>query len=260
MNARIRNAATSLALGLLAPAALLLGTTPSLAAEEGEGDTPSSREILQQMSETLKAAQRISFHAEVTFDDTPAPGFLIQLAGATEVALRRPDGFRIDYRDDVSAQRVWYDGKTLTLLDWAEGLYAAAAAPPTVDEAIDQFEGKYGLALPLDMLLVGDPYEWMLARAARGTYVGVHDVEGIPCHHLAFARDDLEWEIWIDQGKVPVPRKLLIRYKQEPYSPQYVAVLMDWNLAAKLPPATFEPEIPDGAVAVDFLKIKEEQQ
>jgi hypothetical protein len=260
MNIRIRIATVSLALGLLSPAALLLGTTPSLAAEEWEEGTPSSREILQQMSETLKAAQRISFHAEVTFDDAPAPGFLVQLAGATEVALRRPDGLRIDYRDDVSAQRVWYDGKTLTLLEWGDGLYASAAAPPTVDEAIDQFEREYGLALPLDMLLVSDPYEWMLARAVRGTYVGVHDVEGVLCHHLAFARDDLEWEIWIDKGKVPVPRKLLIRYKQEPGSPQYEAVLMDWNLAAKLPPATFEPEIPDEAVAVEFLAIKEVQQ
>jgi hypothetical protein len=251
---------TTLTLGLLVPAAFLLGTTPSLAAEEGEGDTPSSREILRQMSEALKAAQRISFHAEVSFDDSPAPGFLIQLAGAMDVELRRPDGFRLDYRDDVSAHRVWYDGKTLSLLDWGHGLYAAAAAPPTVDEAIDQFEGKYGLALPLDILLVGDPYEWMLARAARGTYLGIHDVEGVSCHHVAFARDDLEWEIWIEKGQVPVPRKFLIRYKQEPGSPQYTAVLMDWNLAAKLPPATFTPEIPDDAVAVEFLEIEEVQQ
>ena len=119
MKNRSAGAAVRLALGLLATSALSLGGPQSLAAEDAAGAAPSSREILRQMSGALKAAQRISFHAEVSFDDAPAPGFLIQLAGATEVALRRPDGFRIDYRDDVSAQRVWYDGKTLTLLDWA---------------------------------------------------------------------------------------------------------------------------------------------
>jgi len=257
MNARSAWAAVSLALGLLATAALSMGGTPSLAAEDAAGDAPSSREILRQMSETLKAAQRIHFHAEISFDELAAPGLLLQLAGATDVELRRPDGFRIDYRDDISAKTVWYDGKTLSLLDRGHGLYASAAAPPTVDEAIDQFERNYGLTLPLADLLAGDPYERMLARAVRGTYAGLHDVEGVPCHHLAFAQDDLDWEIWIEKGEVPVPRKLLFRYTQEPGSPQYTAVLMDWNLAAKLSPATFTPEVPDAAVAVEFLEIEE---
>jgi hypothetical protein len=56
------------------------------------------------MSETLKAAQRISFHAELSFDASPAPGLLLQLAGAVDVELRRPDGFRIDYRNEFTSR------------------------------------------------------------------------------------------------------------------------------------------------------------
>ena len=88
------NAATGLTLVLLATAPLSPATTPSLAAEHAAEGPPSSREILRQMSETLKAAPRIHFHAELAFDELPAPGFLVQLAGAADVELRRPDGFQ----------------------------------------------------------------------------------------------------------------------------------------------------------------------
>ena len=63
------NAATGLTLVLLATAPLSPATTPSLAAEHAAEGPPSSREILRQMSETLKAAPRIHFHAELAFDE-----------------------------------------------------------------------------------------------------------------------------------------------------------------------------------------------
>jgi hypothetical protein len=67
MNARTRSAAISLALGLLATAPLSLRTPPSLAAQEGAGNAPSSRAVLRQMSEALKAARRMYFVAGDTY-------------------------------------------------------------------------------------------------------------------------------------------------------------------------------------------------
>jgi len=243
--------------GVLVGCAALLSLAVPTGAGGAEDRALESREILKQMTDTLQSAKQLSFHAELTFDEMAIPGLLVQLAGAMDVALRRSDGLRLHYADDLGAKTVWYDGKTLTVLDFGAGVVATASAPPDLDATISQFEQGYGLTLPLAELLASAPHPALLADAVRGTYLGLHDVEGTPCHHLAFLQDDLDWEIWIDSGKVPLPMKLLIRHKQQPGSPQWVAVLMDWNLDAKLKDGTFKAEVPDEAVGVEFLAIAE---
>ena len=235
-------------------ASLALVPVPASAQER-----PNSREILQRASDTLKHARRLSFHAEITFDEEPRPGLLVQLAGAVDIDLRRPDGLRVDYRDEGSAKTLWYDGSKLTLLDWANGVFSTRDAPPTVDETLNRIEEKLGLSLPLGDLIAPDPAAVLLESTLRGTYLGIHDVEGVPCHHLAFLQENLDWEIWIEDGKVPVPRKILIRYKQQRGWPQYTAVLMDWKIDPKLADDTFAAKVPKDAVEVEFIEVRRAQ-
>ncbi len=238
----------------LAGASLLcwLGAMPAVAQDAKS----STRDVLRRATDTLKTATRISFHAELTFDESPRPGLLVQTAGAVDVDLRRPDGLHVDYRDDHGAKTLWYDGRKLTLLDWSAGVFAEREVAGTVSETLDKIEQKLGLTMPLAELLDPDPEKALLKRAVRGTYLGLHDVEGVACHHLAFLQDNVDWEIWIEKGGVSVPRKLLVRYKQEPGWPQYVAVLMDWKIDGKQPAETFDAQVPPGAVPVEFIEIR----
>jgi hypothetical protein len=41
----------------------------------------------------------------------------------------------------------------------------------------------------------------------------------------------VDWQLWIERGKTPLPRKLLITTVQESSQPQYVAVLK-WDTTA----------------------------
>ena len=179
---RIRTAAR------LAVCLALLVVAAASGAEEKKGSAPESRAILKQMSGVLQSAKQLSFHAEVNFDESPIPGPLVQLAGAMDVALRRPDGLRVQYRDDLGARTLWYDGKSVTVLDWNAGVVASAPAPQDVDRALAQFEQRYALTFPLGELLSADPHRSLLAGAVRGTYLGIHDVESVSCHHLAAVR------------------------------------------------------------------------
>jgi hypothetical protein len=236
--------------------ALCIGLCLALAAPAAAQERDGSREILRSAAETLKKAKRLSFHAEITFDTEPRPGLLVQLAGAVDVDLRRPDGLHFDYRDDGSARALWYDGRKVTMLDWAAGVFATHEAPATVDETLDLLEQKLDIRLPLADLVAADAGAALLESTIRGTYLGIHDVEGVACHHLAFLQENIDWEIWIENGKVPVPRKFVIRYKRERGWPQYTAVLMDWKLDPKLDDATFEASIPEEAVEVEFLEVE----
>ena len=73
-----------------------------------------------------------------------------------------------------------------------------------------------GTVLPLADFLYGDVYfashgERPARRVSRHSQCG----RRASCHHLSFEQATIDWQIWIDAGADPVPRKLVIAYKTE---------------------------------------------
>ena len=112
-------------------------------------------------------------------------------------------------KDDRSG----YDGKTVTVMDREKNLYAVADAPPTVDETLDVLSQKYGITVQLEDLIVADPYTSGMKQVTSGGYFGDEMVLGVPCRHVGFSTDTIDWQLWIAQGPQPLPQKLVITYK-----------------------------------------------
>jgi len=72
---------------------------------------------------------------------------------------------------------------------------------------------------------------------------------------LAFTQKEIDWQIWIEEGPRPLPRKLLITYKNEPLSPQYTAILSGWDLQPRLSDSFAEFHPPIGSDEIQFLKV-----
>jgi hypothetical protein len=108
---------------------------------------------------------------------------------------------------------------------------------------MDYLMEKYNFAPPLADLVYPDLYEALIDNVQFGIYVGLHDVEGIRCHHLAFVSKYIDWQIWIEDGLQMVPRKVVITYKALPESPQYTAILTDWDLNARFSDILFDVEM-----------------
>lgn len=235
-------------------AALWLLAAPLVAhGQNAPSATPSPEELLRQMSGALKSAGTFRFHAEINFDDVLASGFKLQYAGAVDVTVKRPSAIYVDYRDDISAKRFWYDGKIGTLLDLVYGKYSKADLPGDIDAAVDQLQQRYELSLPLADLISSDIFEKIDERARAWGYIGVHDVEGTPSHHIAVIGEHADLQVWIQKDGKPLPLKFVITYKNAPSAPQYQAVLMDWELGAKVAADTFVPSLPKDAKQIEFL-------
>jgi hypothetical protein len=230
-------------------AVLLLTGAIAVSAREA----PSVETLLRQMSEELKEAGTFAFHAEINFDEVLISGQKLQYAGAADVTVRRPDGVYIDYRDDISAKRFWYDGNTATLLDVGHETYSKADLPGDIDSAVEQLREQYDLSLPLADLISSDVFAKIEERALAWGYIGVNDVEGTPTHHIAITGEHADLQLWIQKDGKPLPLKLVITFKNDPMAPQYQAVLMDWKLGAKVSASSFEPDLPKGASQVEFL-------
>ena len=118
---------------------------------------------------------------------------------------------------------------------------------------IDELHERFGIDQPLSDFLFSDPYKVLTEHVQRGTYVGLHHVGKVQCHHLAFQQRRLDWQIWIDAGENPLPRKLLITFKRQAGEPQFTALLHRWDVNPSLADDTFQFQPPTDLKKVDFL-------
>ena len=86
-------------------------------------------------------------------------------------------------------------------------MHASMQAAANIDDALDHFEEKFGLVMPLTDLISEHAYQLIASRALRASYVGLHDVDGEACHHLAFIGKSADLQLWIHDGDRPVPCK-----------------------------------------------------
>jgi len=211
---------------------------------------------LKKMGEFLARLPHFALEAEETFDEIPDGQLRRQLTNVRRIAVERPNHVAADATGDTLSRASWYDGRTVTVLDKEHNVYATIQALGTIDATLDKLVDDYGVVLPLVDLLYSDPYAVLMEGVTYGRYLGIHQAAGVACHHLAFSQETIEWQIWIDAGDKPLPRKLVISYVQEPGEPQYSAVIRRWNLDAKAPEGLFTFEAPEGAQKSDAQAMK----
>lgn len=231
------------------------GESPAAAPQEAT-DAPPRRvdarteEIVRRMSVLLATTRRFALEAEETTDDVSDNAPRLQLTNVRRVAVSRPDKLATDVTGDSLDRVAVYDGRTLSVLDKGRNSYFTHAAPPTIDAALDAVAEKLGVVLPLSDFAYADPYAVLMEKVLYGEYRGVHLAAGVPCHHLAFTQEDIEWQLWVDAGEEPLPRKLLIAYVDEPGVPQYTATIRRWSLKPAFTDDLFEFVAPEGATEV----------
>lgn len=213
---------------------------------------PDPHDLLRLASGQLSGASSLSVHAEKRFDVVLNDGAKVEYSGAIDVQVTRSQGFFIDYGDDLGAKRVWYDGARLTLLDTLKNLYVTGPVEGNVAEALISMADEYGVEMPLAPLLKDNLLE-ELESIGRASYLGIHDVEGAPCHHLLFRGNQVDLQVWIQAEGMPLYRKMVATFWEIEGSPQQSLVFSEWNLEAEIDPAVFEPQLPEGAAAIEFL-------
>jgi len=124
--------------------------------------------------------------------------------------------------------------------DRQQNVYSQVSMPNTIDGMLETLSMVYGIAPPLDDLLYSSPYDGLVGQVETGQYLGRHNVLEADCDHLAFMQASADWEIWIETGSQPLPRKLVIRYKTLPGVPTFTATVTSWNLAPAFTAGTFD--------------------
>ena len=156
----------------------------------------------------------------------------IQFTSSGQMKLSRPDKLRIRRTGGYADVELTYDGKTLTIYGNNAKSYVQADEPGTVDHVIDVIQSAAGAAMPGTDLLLTNAYDELMANVLDAKHIGQGVVDGVECEHLAFRGTDTDWQIWIETGARPIPRKYVITSKTLAGAPQYTLRIKDWNTDA----------------------------
>jgi hypothetical protein len=142
---------------------------------------------------------------------------------------------------------LYFDGKTVRIFGKHINGYAQFDAPGTVDQLIHALRAGHGVALPGADLLLSNAYDVLVAGVKESKYIGRGIIDGVECEHLAFRNFDTDWQLWVEVGKRPIPRKLVVTSKTLNNAPQYTLRIKDWKTGIKPAPNAFTFTPPAGA-------------
>ena len=238
---------------------ITLCSGPAIRAQErapaaGAAIDPKADAVLKQMGQALSTAKSFTFTSHAITQQVLEDGQKVEFSRNTRVAVRRPNRVSADFVGAVEELSFRYDGKTVTLFNKRANSYGVCDAKDTIDATCDLLAGQYGMVFPLADLLFEDAYKTLIGSVRNGKHLGDGYVLDVKCHHLAFRQEAVDWQIWVDQGERPLPRKIVITYKETPAQLQYTAYLNDWNVSADLPDERFTFQPPAGAKKIDFAK------
>lgn len=214
---------------------------------------PKADQLLRKMSSYLAGLDQFSLQTENTLEVVLRSGEKIQFGNPADALIQRPNKLRAERKGDIVNQEFYYDGKTLTLYQKDRNCYATAEAPSTIDEAIDFAREYLDVHAPGGDLLCKNTYSILTEDIISGFYVGMSVVGGMKCHHLAFRGNEVDWQIWIQEGNKPLPKKFIITSKWLTGAPQFTVVVKSWNLSPKLTDDSFTFVPPQDAQKIDFI-------
>jgi hypothetical protein len=237
--------------GTTAPARPDAAASSTAAASDAAVERDSDAiKALEDMSNYLRTLKAIQVHATISRDEVLDDGQNVTFSGTLDMIAERPNHLRAEVINDKQQRMYFDDGKTFSVWARRVNYYATIPAPPTLRELADKLSDQYNLELPLaDLFYWGD--RKTTGDIVSAIDVGAGQVDGTTCEHYAFRQKGADWQVWIQEGDYPLPRKLVITTTTDPARPRYTSVIT-WNLAPSFDDAAFTFEPPKDAKKIMF--------
>jgi hypothetical protein len=199
--------------------------------QENSSIDPEAMEALNKMGAYLRSLKAFQIDSEVTNDDVLEDGEIVTDNKTNTLLAVSPNLLRAELKSD---DKDVYGKLT--------NYYATVPAPPTTAQLVDKVYNDYDIEIPLVDLFKWGTDQSTIKRITSAMDVGPSTVQGITCEHYAFRQEGLDWQIWIQLGAYPLPRKFVIGTLTDDARPQHTSNLV-WNLAPSYNEAafTFDP-------------------
>jgi len=246
---------------LFALLVIILVASPAAASDKAQPQGSEATAILKKMSEYVSNQKTIEFTFDSDIEVITPQLEKIQFTNSGEALLSRPDKLRAHRVGGYADVALTFDGKTVSIFGKHINGYSQFDAPGTVDQLIETLRQGHGVSLPGADLLLSNAYDVLVAGVKEAKHIGRGVVDGRECEHLAFRNFDTDWQLWVEVGAKPIPRKMVITTKTLNNAPQYTLRVKSWktgvqptpDVFAFAPPAGAQKLSPDALIELDEL-------
>jgi hypothetical protein len=227
---------------------LALGAAPAKKKVDAEADR-----LLRQMTDYLAGLQSFKVNNFAVDETAMKSGEKIQATSDSEIIVQRPDRMRSTQRGSGEGLGLWYDGKTMTIACKANNSFESIAAPANLDAAIDKMRQYFKVDAPGADLIYSRPYDILMEQVVSGRVIGRETIQGVPANHLAFQGEEVDFQLWIQDGAQPLPLRFVITTKKVKGAPQFTVQLSNWDTQPKLSGLEFEHHPAAGAKPIQSV-------
>jgi hypothetical protein len=232
---------------------MLLCSTPFASSASAADDAP---QILKAMSDYMASQKTISLTFDSDIEVITPEVEKVQFASSGKMLLSRPDKLRVSRTGGYADVDIVFDGKTITALGKNINAFTQMEAGGSIDQLIGKLRDLNILSAPGADFLGTHVFEDLMDGVISAKHIGLGVIDGVECEHLAFRDRDVDWQIWIEVGARPIPRKYVITSKGVGAAPQYTLRIKDWKTDAPIAADVFALTPPAGAskVALEALE------
>ncbi len=204
-----------LCLGLSSVFAIaLLSAQPQAQAQEPE-------RIVKAMSDYLANAKSITLTYDSDIEVITPELQKLQFTSSGQVTLSRPNKLRVTRVGGYADVELAFDGSKLTVFGKNIDALAQVDASGSIDQLVHRLRDELSIAVPGATFLLSRSYDELMMDVLDVKYIGRGVVDGVECEHLAFRNQDTDWQLWVEVGSKPIPRKYVITSKAVAAAPQY---------------------------------------
>jgi hypothetical protein len=205
------------------------------------------------MREFLDSLPAYSLEVDRSFEEVQDDrGRKVFLAEVGKIQIARPNHVRSRFMCDRGDSELCYDGQAVHIFHALRNAWVELPLTGNLMNFVDVMAERFNVALPMADLLIAESRQLDFEGAERADYLGLHLVDNERCHHLAMIQAKVDWQLWIDAGEYPWPRKLVIVYKSDPGSPLSLAVFRNWIANPPYDEDTFRYAPPEGAQKIEL--------
>ena len=216
---------------------------------------PAATQILKRMTDYVGSLKQFSVHTQSTLEEVLDSGHRIDLDVSASVTISRPNKLRAERRGDLVDQVFYYDGKTLTLYNPYDKVYATEPAPGTIEELLDYAREDLGLIIPVADLVYRNAFPLLMQDVTLAVVISKTFINGVRCDHLLFIRPGVDFQVWVADGDRPLPMKYVVTDTENPGWVSVTTVMSDWNVAPAVADARFTFIPPQGARPITFMPL-----
>ena len=136
---------------------------------------PAATKILKRMTDYLGSLKQFSVRTQNTFEDVLDSGHRVDFDVSATVIVSRPNKIRAERKGELVDQVFYYDGKTVTLYNPTDKVYATVPAPGTFEGMFKFMYESLGIFIPVSDLV----YRQRLPAIDAGCDLGEGGRQGV---------------------------------------------------------------------------------